>query len=66
MWLSSYICQKCLTAMFNILLVVSHIQSAKNNAADLLSKWRYTSIAKVLDLGRLGPAWYMCAGYTTT
>ena len=32
-----------LTAMFNVSLTVSHIQVAKNNVADLLSRWYHTS-----------------------
>ena len=32
-----------LTAMFNVSLTVSNIQGAKNNVADLLSRWYHTS-----------------------
>ena len=31
-----------LTATYNIALVVSHIQGANNNVADLLSRWKNT------------------------
>ena len=31
-----------LTAMFDVSLIVSRIQSAKNNVADLLSRWYHT------------------------